>query len=205
MTTNEQFLMAALPEPVVLLGQRLEAYSVGHELLLQRYKSPFLMGPEMPKGDGVEDHLWMAVFICAQRFEEAQAELRHPGLPQKVLQWKKAVGWMSPILLAEKIRLFMEYVDAGSQAPNVRVLGKARMNNPGSPWLAWLVTVLCSRLHFSFSEAMNCPYGLAQWLFCTWWERERALVIRAEDDEGERINLHLAAKAKGLELVTWRN
>ena len=59
------FLQAAIPEPVTLLGQRLHPFSLGHYILLERFKSPFLLG-----GSADVTDLFTAVLICCNKYDE---------------------------------------------------------------------------------------------------------------------------------------
>jgi hypothetical protein len=194
----EEYLAAALPAPVTLLHQRLKPFSLGHRMLLLRKRSPFLLGDRHP----TLDDLLLGVIVCAHDYDQAQAELLkpHEEFNVDITRWlqlceKHDPGFdPAPIVLA-----FYDYLIDGSKRPQFKKVGRRRKGiEPGAPKVAQLLATLIGKLHFTRTEALNCPYGLAQWLYLTYWEGEGRIVI--EDAHFQHSILEFAAK-EGLQLI----
>lgn len=168
MTSENEFLEAILPEPRVLLHQRLEPYSVGHELILRRLRSPFLCEEPYDRAT-LQAKLFTAVYICCRDFDGALATLRAPErMESDFKRWRKLCGRFDPepIVLA-----FLEYLKSGRAGPKfAQVAGRPGGAKPGAPFLLLLLQVLMGRLGFSRTEALNCPFGLARWHYLAFHE-----------------------------------
>jgi len=195
------FLSAALPEPVILLKQQLEPYSVGHQMLLARHGNRFVVGDIEQDPPSLED-LYMGVFVCCQTYEAASAALLSPNFDTTVANWVRQCGAFDRITLSVE---FQRYIRDGSAYPGFRALqrkGQAPARTPGAPWLAILLCFLMNQLHMSLTAALNCPYGLANWLYCTHQENEGRLRIASEDDLSEEESIR--AKMAELGMMPWR-
>ncbi len=192
----EDYLAAALPAPVVLLHQPLKPFSLGHKMLLRRYQSPFLTGERHPD---VSDLLW-AIYVCVCDYDEAQAELIKPQeeFDAEIQRWMKLCGEFEPAVI---IQDFFNYLIDGSRRPEFRRLRRAGERagaDMGAPTEAVLFATLTGKLHFTRTEALNCPYGWAQWLFLTYWEGEGRVLI---ENKFFVNDVAAAAKALGMELI----
>lgn len=186
MDPEAAFLEAALPEPVTLLRQQLQPYSLGHEMLLQRIGNAFLTRQAMP----TVDDLYWGVYICCHTYDEAVAALRQTEEEFKALMaaWQKKVGAISEVELLELMIEFQRYINDGSQCPKFREIsrpGQGARRRPGAPAAVALLNCLTGDLHWSRHEALNAPLGLARWHYCAWWERRGNIAITAKDEAAE--------------------
>lgn len=182
---ERDYLAAALPEPFTILGQRLTPFSLGHLLLLRRFDNAFVV----PGGSPSLDDLAFAVFVCADSYEVAVREMAAPDVLARVEEWGRNLG---PFVLDEKVEEFNRYLIAGSQGPEANEDGQTH-RQPGAPFIHRVRMVLQGRLNYSFSDAMNCPWGLALWDYFGFWEMEGAVKLFSEED-AERIAMAKALR-----------
>lgn len=159
------YLQAAIPEPFTILGRKLKPYSVGHELILQRFKNGFAIDSEMPPD---LDDLAFAIWICSQSHAEALASLHSRWTPFRFRMW----GWSKKgKRLDDKFHLMLEYMTQAMQRPEAWSKGDVSSKEPGTPWIQILIACLM-RQGMSYKEALEAPYALALWFFYSEAERE---------------------------------
>jgi hypothetical protein len=155
----DNFLLAALPEPFTILGQRLLPLSIGRVLYLQRFGC-----------DPVTclDQLLRAIIICSRPLPEVGPAFSDPHLADQLAKWSKDIGKFD---LAEKIDLFHEYVsEHTTRGPIVLEEDEGGSPSADAPWLHHLTVTLCSALGYSRAEALELPYSLALWDYYGYWE-----------------------------------
>jgi len=203
MDLDTAYLDSAMPEPVVLLHQNLKPYSLGHDMLLRRHRSPFVTLERMPE---IED-LYMAVYLCACDFEEAQRELSLPGnvFAQRMADWQAIVvrenkGPLRESQVLELVLDFQKYVRDGSQSPKFNPIGNGNpRRKPGAPLLALMLRTLTREYHFTKSEALNLPFGWAMWLYLTHSEQEQRVRLVTQQDEDSDALIRAEMKKRGWE------
>jgi len=202
------YLEAAMPDPVVLLHQDLRPYSLGHEMLLRRHGSPFVTHARAPELADV----YTGVFICYHLFEVANAELAKMAVNSRefdanLVAWQELVvkangGPVSDAQELELVSEFHRYVSEGSKAPRFRPIYSGGLRTkPGAPFLALILRTLTSVYHFTQSEALNTPYGWAQWLYLVQAEQDRRARIVTPDDDDVRTAVLAEMKKRGLEPI----
>ena len=174
---EREFYLASLPEPVILLGQRLNPLSIGHLTLLQRFECAFVT----PGKVATLDDLAFAVFICSQTWKEGTAALLADDLPNQLSSWGKVVAKFS---FEEKSAAFNDYLAAGSCGPRLGPCEEAG-RLPGAPFLQRVRMILQGKLNYSLSEAMNCPWGLALWEYFAFFEMEGAVKLYSAEDAAQ--------------------
>ncbi len=194
------FATAAWPAPTRILGLRLRAYSLGHELLLTRLRNPLAQEKAEVRGQRSEisglssfasslaieyRHLLQAVLVCHHSFEGYERFTQDwlAGLKVRVWTWRMRRTGLArgPGLDLAGIE-FLNYRRAGSTwAPGDPPEGQ-RGRPPGSPFLLRLHSFLMSELRLSELEAWNYPLGLAQWRWCAFWESQGAFEVWNEDE-----------------------
>ena len=146
----EKFLAIAVPEPTVLLGRELRPLSLGHLLYLERFGC-------LPVND--PDKLVMASLICSLKFEDILPTLQDRWLTWKIRWWHFRLGepdWQA------KYDLWNEYFLLHTRAPSVISKSETRdESHSGTPFYQHLKVTLQSRLNYTPSEALNCPFGVA--------------------------------------------
>jgi hypothetical protein len=213
------YLQSVIPEPVVLLGQRLEPFSLGHAKILLRFENVYAAGIH-PWTAGREpepnlEHLLFGIFVCCQPYHQALNALRN-GLdaPQSALaricrrkprtmsyadvvqSWANTAGTFD---LAEKSREFWKYIRAGSVFPRLNP-GNSEARMPGAPFIQRVELELIVSFGYSEDRALNAPWGKAvQDYFAFWEHKERCEIYSTEDAEHdaeiEAINREIAAEA----------
>lgn len=168
MNSEDAFLQAALPEARILLHQRLLPYSIGHEMILRRIRNPLRCNGDMTVGS-----LFTAVFVCSNDYDGAWAGLNAPNIPDTFEKWKRICG---PFDVPKLIKSFLAYVHDGMSCPELGQ--KKRGATPGAPFVLMLLNVLQGKLGFSRTDALNCPFGLARWHYCAYYEAEGSVKIR---------------------------
>ncbi len=172
------YLLAAIPEPFTVLGQRLKPFCLGHELLFQRFNISFAVGAE----DAPEySDLIAGVLICANTYEDGLDDLTSRWLPLKLRFW----GWRCGNFdVGEKIRLFQDYIDAHTKQPEYTRDG-GESSEPGAPFIQSLKVTQMSEFGMSESEALNTPFSVALWNYLTLQENKGAIHI-VNDADRER-------------------
>jgi hypothetical protein len=165
------FFMAAIPEPVALLGVRLRPFSLGHVLLLNRFGNAFGTGHR----PGLED-LIHGIVICSQTYADALADMDNPKLPAAVAGWHRRLqprNWLGirePGLgfsLHDALAEFTAYVKAGSSFPLFSVDESKIGGVIAVPMVQSVKVTLQSKMHFSETELLDRPWGLCLWDYFT--------------------------------------
>lgn len=184
------YLKAAIPRPVTLLGQRLHPFSRGHLLLLLRHECAFVQAGKTP---GVGD-LVLGVYVCCHTWEEAPEALEKLT-PAMVVKWGKRLGEFD---FDEKARAFLNYIAEGCGKPNVVDEGEGElegMRTPGAPFLEILGLFLREKLHASRSESFNIPLGEALHDYFAYYELKGKCKIHGPD-EAKAENAYVKGRAE---------
>ncbi|NBV22253.1 MAG: hypothetical protein EB141_10325 [Verrucomicrobia bacterium] len=177
---REDYLRAAYPDRHTVLGVSLRDYSIGHDLLLERIRSPFVV----PGRAGADD-LFIALLICSMDAGEAAELLNQPDLTGAVADFaarqlraaSKPARWWQPARALNPD----DYIAAFA-----RYVGEAKQGWPGLDWnkgdssevvqlsshpLHVICITLMSELHFTEREALEMPYARAHWHYVTHFEQ----------------------------------
>jgi hypothetical protein len=158
------YIKAAVPDVVTVLGQKLKPFCLSHHNRLSRLNCAFVTGgiPTIPD-------LLLGVTVCAQTHEECEAFFDGPW-EAAIEKWGKSLTggsrlrgiFRGPIQIdwAEKAGLFAKYVQDGSRQPVVYF--PAGGSESTAPWQE----VLISRLWkinpmLTESQILNMPLALA--------------------------------------------
>lgn len=191
------FLRAALPEPVIILHQELRPYSIGHELLLKRHDNGFVC-----KGIPAQiEDLFLGACICHQDYDSAQAWIRSEKFNRDIHDLVKLCGQFDP---QPVMAAFAKYIREGSAFCDYEPIKSRRdhrapVSRPGAPWEAIVLTFLTGTLGWSRTEALNAPYGLAQWLYCTHLERTGKIQIDSDGSQAMRKRIREEMRKLGME------
>jgi len=191
------FLHAMLPDRVVVLRLPLRHYSLGHEILLRRLASPFL-ADSLPPAPDLVPHMFTNVFICSLPYAEAVEAVEDPGLGKEFRAWRRRLG--RGYQLDAALAAFCQYLRDGSTRPEFRRRKRKGYEfvRTGSAWPAVLLTSLLADFHFTFESALNCPLGLAQWLYCTHRELQGNIEIASEAEIARRAVIRQEMARMGL-------
>jgi hypothetical protein len=172
---REAYLKAALPDRHTVMGVSLRPFAIGHQLLLERIRSPFaFIEPAKP------EDLFIALLVCSQSHADAAETLNDPELPAIVSDFTKAIlraatrpvrWWQRPLAVdfAARLAAFEAYLSAARAIPEFEWNSdpNSELVTLGSHPLHVLKITLMSKLHFTEEQALNCPYALAHWNHAT--------------------------------------
>ena len=169
-------LANALPEPHTILGVRLRPLSVGHLLYLSRF--------------GISDvddagKLITALLVCSRRVEDIQPALEDPLLDLKLNVWLWRASnkrWLTlwrrgGIDWREKYARWDAYYAAHTRIPTTATRREGAGFQSNVPFLQHLKVTLQSKLNYSPSEALDCPFSVAVLDYYTLHEIEGAIEI----------------------------
>jgi hypothetical protein len=194
------YLLAAIPEPVTILGHPLDAFSLGHAKALRRFKNAFAVGGVPTIGD-----LLTAVFICSRPYRQAISDLKNPELGAYLEDWQKQIGAFD---FAQKCTEFKQYIDEANRWPHLHEPEEGG-RIPGAPFIQRVQLILQGRLNHSLEEALNKPWGEALHDYFAFWELEGQIKIFGQDDEdhleseaAQKVRAEILAELKTEEGVT---
>jgi len=176
-----EFHEALIAEPQTLYGRPLRRFSLGHAVLLHAIDSPFRV-------DGVLSayECFKAVGICSRTFEDARLwlfKLSRQDCKKEFKQWFKQNHKGSVDAIVEQLN---EYFTAFLQYPKFWEPDDTS-KQPKLPTELLLATALMKQLHFTESQAWNCPYGLAVWYVTAASGNDKMVVSDEEDRIAERL------------------
>lgn len=177
---DEAFADATRPTPACVLCLPLLDYSIGHEVLLLRRRNPIvLLSPAhfFDLSDQEQARAIMeAVWICANTWRENR---RQPFAWLKIRIW----GWkIRNANFSLAIAEFRNYLDAGRTLPPLLPCDDNQGRLCGAPFLARLIQYLVRHMKKTEEEAMDYPFGQAQFHYFTHAENEGALRIKNADE-----------------------
>ena len=171
------FARAALPAPCQVLGMTLRAYSIGHEVYLER-EVPGNCKLQIANCKSECQALTKSVLICCQGWEELRAMRSDWLIGLKLWIWKqrvRGVDWARQRAAFEAYRAegslefpLSDIVRPGSGAPS---------RPPGSPFLLRLHQFLVIKLGLGQGAAWDYPLGLAKMQWAAYWEEEGGLQV----------------------------
>jgi hypothetical protein len=191
------FLESIVPRQVVLLGQKLNQYSLGHNILLNFFRNGFVSaddpsdsrrgsrGPRRKRA-GLEDlfgDLLSGVFFCTHSWVENVAAMGSGSMVKALEEFAARLGSEQSFDLKKAIAGFQEYLVLGSGLPEVLPPdGDGR--KMGSPFDLRLLIFLIKELKLTHVQALDFPYGLGRHLIFGFYEMEgRAKVANPEERE----------------------
>ena len=172
------FFQAAIPEPVTLLGQDLEPFSIGHWLTLERFECAYLKGgtPTIPD-------LMLGVLVCCHKYEEFISIARKESIFELTKKWAARIGNFE---FPEKSKSFSDYIDDSIKNLPKYWEEEKKSGTPrksGAPYIQTLRAYLLSKTSLTDTEIMNRPFGLSVWDMTTILESDGALRINSQDDD----------------------
>lgn len=150
---NAAFIRAAVPEPFRILGKKLTPYTVGHEILFQKWDVAYSV--EHPSEPNFSD-LILGVFICSRTFSECVRDLQSPFASARLWAWGK---WCGRFDIDEKSALFSKYI----QFEIPKLIPKPGNGRLKTPWILGILTALQFECGMKSEEALNEPLALALW------------------------------------------
>ncbi len=172
------FFQAAIPEPVTLLGQQLEPFSLGHWVILERFECAYVCGGALTIPD-----LMLGVLVCCHTYEEFIDLARKESIFELTRKWSKRLGNFD---FAEKSRDFGKYInDALENMPKYWAEEKSggTKKKAGAPYVQTLRAFLLSKSTLTPREIMNQPFALSAWDMTAMLELDGMLQINTKEDD----------------------
>lgn len=181
--SNAAYFEAAIPEPFRVLGRKLQPFTLGHQILLERFDSSFSIGAE--KAPTFED-LIFSVYICSYSYPVALRKVTQNTLfacfairlEMKLWSWR--CGKFDVI---EAMMFFREYVNAHSKEPAFWVEQKRGSASSGIPFIQFLKVKLEQELGYTEAEALCTPYQIAVWNYLTHLEGKGVIRFVSPEDQ----------------------
>jgi hypothetical protein len=182
------YLRAAHPKPFTIFGKTLEPFSLGHEILFQRFRNKFSVESTEPPGF---DDLFTGVHICAGKYD-SKISLDNFSIPMRVRIVAKVLG---VAYIGQAFELFSEYIKAHTEIPEFYIKGDESHDPVGSPTVQIVKVSLMSNLGVSEEDALNKCFSLAFWDHLRWQESQGYIQI-IDEAEKKRLSdeLELAKK-----------
>lgn len=163
------------PAPVVL-GVGLVPYTVGHAILLQRLRSPYVLGGEITSSDLAE-----AVLVCSQSPLESIKSIKSIWRDLALWIWGKRIQRMNLMVESDKFQLWLK---EQSTAPEVLMEAGSKSKRPAMPWPEQ-VLVGCLNIGIGPDDAIKMPIGDAERLILA--HAEMMGQVQLWDDQSEAI------------------
>lgn len=173
MDNERAYLEQCYPERVIVLGQRLEPFSLGHLKILLSQQNKFITGGIPTFAD-----LIFGVWVCCQTYQEAMTGMEDPRMERKLVKWGRRVKKAN---FADAVGVFSRYIQRSCKGPDTDKSGKGRA--PGSPAVQRVQLILLGELGHTLDQAMNKPWGEALWDVCAWSEMRGGTKIFGSDEE----------------------
>lgn len=164
------------PLAPTVLGVRLVPYTVGHAIVLQRLRSPYVLGGEINPSDLVE-----AVLVCSQPPLESIKSIKSIWRDVILWLWGKRIAKLNLFSESDKFQLWLK---DQSTAPEVLMEAGSSQKRPAMPWPE-RVLVGCLNVGISSDDAIKMPLGDAERLILA--HAEMMGHVQLWDDQSEAI------------------
>ena len=162
------------PQAPVVLGVRLVPYTVGHAIVLQRLRSPYVLGGEITPSDLAE-----AVLVCSQSPLESIKSIKSIWKDLALWLWGKRIQRMNLLAESDKFQLWLK---EQSTAPEVLMEAGTKSKKPAMPWTE-RVLVGCLNIGIGPDDAVKMPLGDAERLILA--HAEMMGQVQLWDDQSE--------------------
>ena len=199
----EDFYLAAVPEPVTLLGLRLLPLSLGHLILLNRVKSAFVVG-----GPPSYEDLALSVFICSQTYQGALAAFEDPDLPRFMERWHAKLAGTSSwavrlcfresslVDLPAKALAFADYLQVHTKGPSYSY-APGDCKEMECPPVQLVKVTLMKELHMTERDLLD-----RSWLLCLWdYVTVKALSGQVDMQDTDRVQQAVENSARLAQMV----
>lgn len=175
MNTAEQFTAALFPDSYRVLGHRMQPFTIGHALLLERMRNPLVtLHRDAGRGD-----LKLAIAICSRPFPRAE----------QLVQSRWIAAWLALIWcpfwkLNAGIQQFLAYRTNAERTPEAWTNDTENKSPRVKSPIAYRIRVwMITELGISPREAICTPLAIALHDYCVWAELQGALELYDDEDE----------------------
>lgn len=148
----------------VVLGLKLQEFTLGHWLLLTELECPFF-NPRDSRGfraDANPTDLFLAVFVCCQSHLKARESIDRWWFRLFLWIWSWKVRNLNGV---KEVHSLEDYFRNALTGPTFTTQGNSDGGaEGGTPAVASLVAYLTGALNQPLTEALNCPVNTAVWV-----------------------------------------
>ena len=174
MASDADHVAAILPEPFIVLGQKLKPLTLGHCFWLERL--------ECNPVKNILD-LITAVVVCCDDRDKFEQATKKPlfTLRMRFWQWRLSRLWLKDKnAFNVSVKVFTEYINENTTPPET--FDSKGSKSIGAPWLYHLKVALQSKLGYSRHEVLSLSMVEALWDYYTFAELEGGIDIVGEND-----------------------
>lgn len=180
------YLKAAHPRPFRIFGKKLMPFSLGHELLFQKFGNKFSI--ESKEDPSIHD-LMTGVFLCSRPYSP-DVSLEDFKIPFAARFW----GWiLGRAYINRAYSAFAEYIAEHTEIPEFYAKDSPKQNT-GTPTIHAVKISLEEHLHRPTMEAWNTSFSLAFWDHLAWLESQGAIQIVDEADRKRQAHAKAMAE-----------
>jgi len=172
--SKSNHVAAIIPEPFIVLGQRLKPLTLGHCFWLEKLDC----NPVKNLLD-----LITAVVICCDDYDNFEATTKAPlfNVKMRLWQWRLSRLWKkNDNAFKHSVKVFGQYIEENTKGPDT--FESKGGSTIGAPWLYHLKVALQSKLGYSRSEVLALPMIEALWDYYTFGEMEGGIDLVSEKD-----------------------
>lgn len=184
MTGLADILKATATQTPIILGLRMDAFTVSHAILLHRMGSPFIVGGQVDAESLVE-----AAIICSQPAMESVATMGSMFRWVPLFLMKSRLKKANLLAECEKLKIWIE---AQSDCPEILQKPGSKLKTPTMPWPERILVGLVG-IGFSETTVMQMPVLDAERFFLTnaelrgdvelWSDNQEALWRYAQEQQ----------------------
>ena len=195
---RKDYFDAACPEKWQILGVQLRPFSFGHYLKLRHFNCAFVADKSASptlgdlligiavcsmssNPDPCKDEFWAWWNQPATKSIFATLFRKLPMTPaeRQIVKWGKQIGEFD---LAEKAKLFADYIRSHTEAPAYWVLEEKGSGKTGAHWSQATITGLVTQCNYTQVEAYNVPMNKALHDYLKAAEESGAIRLMTEEE-----------------------
>lgn len=173
--TAPSYFLAAVPEPVRVLGLELKPFSIGHYITLKRFGSGFV---DEKQRDGTAEEIIFAAVVCHFTYEAFYEFIRQKDFLKQLRALGNRVGVFDR---KEKAELLKDYISAASKMPGFSFEDE-NSSNTGAHWAHSVLAGAVSHCGYSQTEALNAPLQKVLWDFLKHAESNGVIKLFTEEE-----------------------
>ena len=189
--------------PYRVLGLPLLPLSAGHLLRLYQLESPFVLG-----GVPTIEDLVLGVLVCSRNYQQSGQALTDPALPKEMLKWQKRIsrsGWFKPVKIdySAKIKLFIDYIEDGTQTPNYWSQSTSSTADNHCPSVLFVLNDLERVSNWTRAELIDRPWKETMWDWLTHKLIDGKITAFIDDDAATQIDQAVEAGTALAKSLGW--
>lgn len=170
------FQNAATPEPFRVMGRKMQPFCIGHQILLERFESPYAVGSS---NDKTWDEFLFAVWVCSHTYQDFVKSLSSVFTGLRVKLWSFRCGKFD---VGEAQTYFDRYLSGHTAEPVYFFEENHGCREIGMPWGQYLKMSVQEKLGLTEMEAVDFPYRQAQLFYLSQLSERSVINFATERD-----------------------